>query len=212
MKRIFTVLCLTLAWCGHIVAQNPLIETIRSNTQAQTFLQNTLSYTAMSVSEYLGEHIEICGQVLVDNRDETNRVATIELAQDGWSRRQEKVVASKMSMASVIGHIDVDQVDSLISVLSGIERRGNGMYPFSVQHIVKGGLCISYHSRAKELRIYTCYYSDEPSHSYFYNYDETGVSSNIRTGSMVVIKSVDEIREIIQALKQAKFRLENYMN
>ena len=90
MKQLLTILCLTLAWCGQAKAQNPLIETIRSKTQAQTFLQNNLNYTTIFVSDYVGKEIEKSGQVLINNSNEDNRATTIQFAQEGYLRRQEK--------------------------------------------------------------------------------------------------------------------------
>ena len=213
MKQLLTILCLTLAWCGQAAAQNPLIETIRSKTQAQTFLQNNLNYTTICVSEYVGKEIEICGQVLIDNRDEKNRATTRQFAQDGYLRRQMKPSSAKFSFASTIGYLDVDQVDSLIIMLNDIKRRSNGPYAFEVHYTMKGGLAISYFSRLKELHFYSFYYNEQPRNSYYrVNDDEDGVFAHIHSGSHVVVKTDNEIFDIIQALKQAKFKVENYVN
>jgi hypothetical protein len=213
MKQLLTILCLTLAWCGQATAQNPLIETIRSKTQAQTFLQNNLNYTAIFVSDYVGKEIEISGQVLIDNSNENNRATTIQFAQEGYLRRQEKPSSAKFSFANTIGYLDVDQVDSLVIMLNDIKRRSNGPHAFEVHYTMKGGLTISYYSRLKELHFYSYYYNEQPRQSYYrVNDDEDGVYAHLRAGSHVVIKTDTELQDIIQALKQAKWRVENYIH
>ena len=216
MKQLLTILCLTMAWCGQVIAQNPLIETVRSRTQAQTFLQNNINYTTVCVSEYVGKEIEICGQVLIDNRNEKNRATTIQFAQDGYLRRQEKstAVSSKIANARPIGYLDIDQVDSLIIMLNDIRRRSFGIHAFEAHYTMKGGLTISYFSRLKELHIYSFYYKEQLPNSYYYNYnvsEDDGVYAHLRTGNVVAIKTDNELFDIIQALKQAKLRVENYV-
>ena len=197
--------CFVLLVSSSVFAQNPIIEKIKKETDADKFLQNSIYYKSINVYEYLGSDVEIFGTVLIDETDKTKKVGAIMIAGDGYSLSQSKMLLYTRN----VEYLNISQVDSVVLVLRQIcADMTNQNRNFVIRYMADGGLGLLYNSRSKKLHFLKYYIPDPNTNRYSY-YNDLKLNG-VNNQNVADIKN-NEIAKIITPLIQAKQSVEKYL-
>ena len=183
----------------------PLSRTTQKPIEALTFMQNHVHIKKVNVFSFTGLDLEVIGRVLVNERDKSERVGTILLAEKNYASGKPGIFVPRLPFA----YINLDQVDSLIVALNEIAKESNMVqqYPTEITYVAEGGLMVQYYGVANKVLFKNVAPSDRIS-----NFDNSISKVSSYGYHSIEIKAQKELPQIINALKRAKADIERYMH
>ncbi len=183
----------------------PLSRTTQKPIEALTFMQNHVHIKKINLYSFTGLDMEVIARVLVNERDKSERVATILLARKNYAEGKPGLFVPRLPFA----YINLDQVDSLIVALNGIVQESYlvQQYPSEITYVAEGGLMVQYYGTVQKVFFKNVAPSDRIS-DFDNSVSKTGTYGNYS----IELKAQKEFPQIVDALKRAKSEIERYMH
>ncbi|MBP5364658.1 MAG: hypothetical protein J6Y82_01880 [Bacteroidales bacterium] len=182
----------------------PLSRTTQKSIDALTFLQNNVYVRKINVFTFTGLDMEVIGRVLVNERNKSEKVGTIILAEKNYATGKPGVFVPRRPFA----YLNLNQVDSLSYVLNEIALSSyqSPQYSYEIIYVAEGGLMVQYYSTLQKVIFKNVAPSDRIS-----NFDFSASKVNYSNYSLEM-KVQKDLPQIAEALKKAKTEVENYLN
>lgn len=182
----------------------PLSSAIQKPIEALSFLQNNVHVRKINVYSFTGLDLEVIGRVLVNERNKSERVGTVLLAEKNYATGKPGVFVPRQPFA----YLNLNQIDSLTAVLNDIVKESyqSQQYVNEINYVAEGGLMVQYYSSLQKIFFKNVAPSDRIS-----NFDYSASKISSYGYHTIEVKVQKDMPQIADALKRAKTEVENYL-